>query len=214
MNQALLHYKFKRWLKLSKQEFLAPLTDRTARLQLLSIPFLLIIIFNNEGLVATQAFAKSELTTLHAFLYALPTYAVFCLIMAGLSFHRVENQEGRWINNAYVYNLPQVIMTVRTQKIGKNEPIKFKVSDLIKGGFAELSVKSEGLDSNIKVALLPSAATNAANAPSYPPDFILETPETRSISFVSEDSTYYLYILKDNQNPSIIRVYLHSFGYQ
>jgi hypothetical protein len=111
------HVRTRQWARAASRIFvkqsIAPLYDPTGRLQLISVPFFLLLVFLAIGPDQFEEEALLAWAALQALLYALPAFLLWNLLNAILSATTEIARSGKWINGRFIFHKPQHVFTTQ-----------------------------------------------------------------------------------------------------
>lgn len=123
---------------------IAPLRDPLGRLQLLSVPFFLLVVFLALGVEQVKEEALLQWAALQALIYALPVFIVWNLIIALFGANKKIAEKGQWINNRFVYHTPLHIYTTQFGPSDDGKEQTIKVTDAEPNTFVQFRLDHYG----------------------------------------------------------------------
>lgn len=196
--------KARRWAKQYRRilwrESVAPLYERGLLLQLLSIPFLLIITL----LVLDKASALEELATwtiaVLAVVATVPIWIGINILRVPALISKEERENGEWFGPRFVYRAPRLVHAVQVGPRDNERFLPFHIDDAEPDSFVQLKLEHDGG--------LAVAGAGLIKQPVHGHGVIRET--RYGVRLSGQSSRLYVEC-PENSDPTVVRVYMLSW---
>lgn len=146
----------------------------------------------------------------HALAIAIAVYVVLCAIRALFVVRGEEQSAGEWHGAKFVYREPRVVFFRRVTDADNFKPCEFSISDGEPGGFVELRVECDGMERLARVQIVQTAMPDdIAKVGLVHSQMCTEYNTTMAVPY---DKKFKMMVIKNNPNPTIVRVFLLAWG--
>lgn len=198
------------WLKAWLNACSAPFTDASGVFNLVALIVAGVAAYWAHGYEAVRLQVIDTWGAIHALATAIAVYALLCAINAFFSVRNRERISGEWHGGRFVYREPKVVFFRRVTDTDNFKPFEFFISEGEPGGYVELRVECDGMGPFIRMmivqAAMPDALVKVEIANSQP------RAAYNTTVAVPYDKKFKMLTLKDNPNPTNVRVSLSTWA--
>ena len=141
-------------------------------------------------------------------IYAIPIFVAWNMVSAAFSVTREERKQGQWFGTEFVYHEPLLVAKFRVTDADNGRRHIFKVPQSESGGSIQLQTEIGGFEKRrIKAEVM-----IADMASIEPPWEEITATHSYSLMRVPKNKNFCLATMCETQNPSLVSVYLVSWG--
>ena len=209
MESKLLLCKIKRffslWLRITFREVLAPIIDSGALIQILPILFAIYLVFLADGNSAMESEVLNIWAAQQTLIAAIPIFVIICMIRAIFLLSKQLGESGKWHGNSFIYNKPELVLTVTVASDDNDIIHVFKVNDAEVDSLVTLGFEIDRRDDRVRAQF--TKADGKCHI-----DWRGATPIIRTGFRLPKNKKLALRTLSEIQtDPTTIRVYAHRW---
>lgn len=191
------------WLQVSIRDFLAPLTDDAALLNLLAL-IVVTYLAALGGLFRLLEELQSVSDAIAPLIWTMPLYLLICIIRGPFRVRAEEKILGQWAGNRFVFHSPKLVFQKQISANESKDTILFCIHEAEPGGGVELRTEVDNWDQLCLAQVAP-------DLPAMNTLMCVERMPVASLAAVTKSKRFRLLVEKRApSNATVVRVFLHS----
>jgi hypothetical protein len=195
-------------LKVAVEDFLAPITDSSARLSYIGVVVSTYLAVSAGGYFRMLSELSAAKEALLPLLYATAIWLIVCIVCAPFRARKREKDLGQWEGNRFIFNEPKLVFQKQVTAADAGKPIIFQIPDAEPGGGVELRIHADVFGQPCVAHVWP-VLTYGESA--QPPRLEIMRNPAMSLLAVPKTKRFQLIVEKwEPSNPSVVKVYLDT----